>query len=93
MSRKCELTGKGPLKGYQVSHANNKIKKKFWPNLKKVSFKSDLLSRKIKLNVSNSAIRSVDKKGGFDLFIKDAKFKNLSLKARKIKRFILLKKN
>ena len=53
MSRKCELTGKSPLKGHKVSHANNKVKRKFLPNLKKVTFKSELLKRNIKLNVSN----------------------------------------
>ena len=71
MSKKCELTGKIPLAGNNVSHANNKTKRRFLPNLKKVTFKSDLLKRNIKLNVSNSAIRSVDKKGGLDLFLKN----------------------
>ena len=64
MSKKCELTGKSPLKGHKVSHANNKVKRKFLPNLKKVTFKSELLKRNIRLNVSNSALRSVDYKGG-----------------------------
>ena len=66
MSRKCELTGKSPLKGHKVSHANNKVKRKFLPNLKKVTFKSELLKRNIRLNVSNSDLRSVDYKGGID---------------------------
>ena len=92
MSRKCELTGKSPLKGNKVSHANNKVKRKFFPNLKKVSFKSNLLRRKIKLNVTNSALRSVDKKGGIDLFLKDVKFINLSPRVKKIKKLITAKK-
>ena len=92
MSRKCELTGKSPLKGNKVSHSNNKVKRKFFPNLKKVSFKSNLLRKKIKLNVTNSALRSVDKKGGIDLFLKDVKFINLSPRVKKIKKLITAKK-
>ena len=90
MSRKCELTGKSPLKGHKVSHANNKVKRKFLPNLKKVTFRSNKLKKNIKLNVTNSALRSVDKKGGLDSFLKFAKFVNLSTKAKKIKKQILV---
>ena len=85
MSRKCELTGKMPLKGHKVSHANNKTKRRFLPNLKKVKFKSEELKRVFRLNVSNAGVRSVDKKGSFDQFIKDAKSKNLSLRLKKLK--------
>ena len=60
MSKKWQLTGKAYLSGNKVSHANNKAKRKFLPNLKKVTFKSDILKRNIKLNVSNSALRTVD---------------------------------
>ena len=91
MSRKCELTGKIPLKGHKVSHANNKTKRKFLPNLKKVKFSSDILNRNLKLNVSNAAVRSVDKKGSFDLFLKSVKNKNLSSRLKKIKKVILSK--
>ena len=62
MSKKCELTGKIPMKGHNVSHANNKTKRRFLPNLKKVKFTSELLKRSLKLNVSNAGLRSVDKK-------------------------------
>ena len=93
MSKKCELTGKIPLKGHKVSHANNKTKRRFLPNLKKVTFTSELLKRNIKLNVSNSAVRTVDKKGGFDLFIQNTKSKNLSLRVKKIKKSIVAKAN
>ena len=93
MPKKCELTGKIPQTGHKVSHANNKVKKRFLPNLKKVTFTSKLLQRNIKLNVSNSALRSVDKKGGFDLFLINSKLKNLSSKAKKIKKSILIKVN
>ena len=91
MSRKCELTGKLPLKGHKVSHANNKTKRRFLPNLKKVKFKSEELNRVFRLNVSNAGVRSVDKKGSFDQFIKDAKSKNLSLRLKKIKKSLLSK--
>ncbi len=91
MSKKCELTGKIPLKGHNVSHANNKTKRRFLPNLKKVKFNSDILKKNLRLNVSNAAVRSVDKKGSFDLFLKDVKSKNLSLRLKKIKKTILAK--
>ena len=91
MSKKCELTGKIPLKGHNVSHANNKTKRRFLPNLKKVRFKSEILNKSLKLTVSNSGIRSVDKKGSFDQFIKSAKSKNLSLRLKKIKKTLLNK--
>ena len=85
MSKRCELTGVSPLKGHNVSHSNNKTKRKFFPNLKKVSFKSDILKKNVRLNVTNSALRTVDFKGGLDKFLKNAKNKNLSKKAKKIK--------
>ena len=89
MTKKCELTGKNPLKGHKVSHANNKTKRRFLPNLKKVSFKSEILKRSLKLRVSNAGVRSVDKKGTFDLFLKSAKNKNLSPRLKKIKRSLI----
>ncbi len=91
MSRKCELTGKSPLKGHKVSHANNKSKRKFFPNLKNVTFKSDILKRNIRLNVSNSALRSVDYKGGIDFYLRDVKSYKLSSKAKKLKNKIMIK--
>ena len=91
MSKKCELTGKIPLKGHKVSHANNKSKRRFLPNLKKVNFTSEVLKRNLKLNVSNAAVRSVDKKGSLDQFLKDVKIKNLSSRLKKIKKIIIAK--
>ena len=91
MSKKCELTGKMPLKGHKVSHANNKSKRRFLPNLKKVNFTSGVLKRNLKLNVSNAAVRSVDKKGSLDQFLKDVKNKNLSPRLKKIKKIIIAK--
>ena len=91
MSKKCELTGKIPLKGHKVSHANNKTKRRFLPNLKKVKFKSVILNKTIRLRVSNAALRSVDKKGSFDQFIKTAKARDLSLRLKKLKKSLLSK--
>ena len=56
MSKKCELTGKIPMKGHNVSHANNKTKRRFLPNLKKAKFTSELLKRSLKLIVSNALL-------------------------------------
>ena len=85
MTKKCELTGVLPMKGHNVSHANNKTKRRFLPNLKKISFKSDILKRSIRLNVSNAALRTVDFKGGLDKFLLSAKTSKLSNKVKKLK--------
>ena len=91
MSKKCELTGKNPLKGHKVSHANNKTKRRFLPNLKKIKFKSEILNKSFRLTVSNAGVRSVDKKGSFDDFIKSTRAKNLSMRLKKVKKFIINK--
>ena len=79
------------MKGYNVSHANNKTKRRFLPNLKELIFTTELMKRSLKLTVSNSGIRSVDKKGSFDEFIKAVKNKNLSPRLKKLKKGILIK--
>ncbi len=84
MAKKCELTGKIPMKGHNVSHANNKSKRRFLPNLKKVKFTSELLKRSLKLTVSNAGVRSVDKKGSFDQFLKAVKNRDLSSPFKKV---------
>tara|TARA_B100001013_G_scaffold20249_1_gene11393 strand:+ start:109 stop:390 length:282 start_codon:yes stop_codon:yes gene_type:complete len=91
MSKKCELTAKRPLKGHNVSHANNKTKRRFLPNIKKVIFRSDILKKNIKLNVSNAALKTVDFKGGIDKFLKSAKVFKLSKKAKKLRTKIISK--
>ena len=91
MSKRCELTGKSPLKGHKVSHANNKVKRKFFPNLKNVTFKSDVLNRNIRLSVSNAALRTVDYKGGLDFYLKSVKSFKLSPKVKKLKKKIIAK--
>ena len=85
MSKRCELTGVSPLKGNNVSHANNKTKRRFLPNLKKVTFTSDKLKKNITLKVTNAAVRSVDYKGGLDQYLKSVKKQKLSRKAQKLK--------
>ena len=91
MSKKCELTGKIPLKGHNVSHANNKTKRKFNPSIKKIRFKSDILKKNITLKVSNAALRTVDFKGGIDKFLSTAKVYKLSKRAKKYRSKISLK--
>ena len=91
MSKRCELTGIAPLKGHNVSHAKNKTKRRFLPNLKKVIFRSDVLKKNIKLNVANAALRTVDFKGGIDKFLISAKNSKLSKKVRKNKASISAK--
>ena len=85
MSKRCELTGVSPLKGHNVSHSNNKTKRRFLPNLRKITFKSDILKKNIRLNVTNSALRTVDFKGGLDKFLKTEKNSNLSKRVKKLK--------
>jgi large subunit ribosomal protein L28 len=88
MSRRCELTGKSPMVGNNVSHANNKTKRRFLPNLNEVSLASDTLSQTYRLRISASALRSVDHRGGLDAFLAKADEAELSPKALKIKRDI-----
>ena len=91
MTKKCELTGVLPLKGHNVSHAKNKTKRRFLPNLKKVIFKSDILKKNIRLNVTNAALRTVDFKGGLDKYLLSAKKTKLSKKVKKLKSSIYSK--
>ena len=91
MTKKCELTGKRTIKGHNVSHANNKTKRKFNPSIKKIKFKSDILKKNITFKVSNAALRTVDFKGGIDKFLKSAKAFRLSKKAKKYRSKIALK--
>ncbi len=86
MARRCELTGVGPMVGNNVSHANNKTKRRFLPNLNEVSLISDALGRSFRLRISAAALRSVDHRGGLDAFLAKAKDAELSSAALKIKR-------
>ncbi|CAM3441240.1 50S ribosomal protein L28 [Paracoccus nototheniae] len=86
MSRVCELTGKGPMSGNNVSHANNRTRRRFLPNLNEVTLLSDKLGRGFSLKISAAALRSVDHRGGLDAFLAKAKDAELSDRAMKIKR-------
>lgn len=88
MSRRCELTGKSVLTGNNVSHAHNKTRRRFLPNLCNVSLMSETLGRNVRLKVSANALRTVEHRGGLDAFLAKAKNSELSLKARRIKRQI-----
>lgn len=88
MSRVCELTGKGPMSGNNVSHANNKTKRRFLPNLNDVTLLSDVLGQSFKLRISAAALRSVDHRGGLDAYLAKAKNDQLSARALKIKKAI-----
>jgi large subunit ribosomal protein L28 len=88
MSRRCELTGKGPMSGNNVSHANNKTRRRFLPNLNDVTLMSDTLGRSFKFRVSAHALRSVDHRGGLDAYLARAKDAELSDNALKVKKEI-----
>ena len=88
MSRRCELTGKGVMVGNNVSHANNKTKRRFLPNLNDVTMLSEVLNRSFKFRVSAAALRTVDHRGGLDGFMAKAKDNELSEKALRVKREI-----
>ncbi len=93
MSRRCELTGKGTLVGHHVSHANNKTKRIYRPNLQTVSLASEALGHDVRLRISMNALRSVDRSGGLDAFILKCKDDVLSDRARKLKRAIAKKQS
>lgn len=88
MSRRCELTGKGPMTGNNVSHAKNRTRRRFLPNLQDVSLMSETLGRSFKLRISNAALRTVDHRGGLDAFFAKSKDAELSAAALKIKKDI-----
>ena len=91
MSRACQLTGKKFLNGNNVSHANNKTKRRFFPNLQKISFWSSKLNKKISLTAATSAIRDIDKVGGFDAYIIKANNIYLSDKLQRVKKEVISK--
>lgn len=88
MSRVCELTGKGVMTGNNISHANNKTRRRFLPNLNEITLISDSLGRSYQLRISAAALRTVDHRGGLDAFLAAAKDEELSPKALKIKKDI-----
>lgn len=88
MARRCELTGKGVMTGNTVSHAINKTRRRFLPNLLNVTLISDALKRSVKLRISANALRSVEHRGGLDAFLLKASDDDLSLNAKGLKKEI-----
>ena len=93
MSSRCELTGKKYLSGNNVSHAKNRTKRRFLPNLQNISFLSDKLGKKIQLKVAASTIRTVEKKGGLDEYLINTSNSKLASAGLKLKKLILSKNN
>ena len=91
MSRRCELTGVGPMVGHNVSHSNIKTKRRFLPALSPATLQSDSLGQKFKLRITNAALRTIDFRGGLDPFLTKAKDENLSPRALKIKKQVKAK--
>lgn len=91
MSRRCELTGVGPMVGHNVSHSNIKTKRRFLPNLQPAKLASDSLGQTFKLRITNAALRTLDFRGGLDVFLLKASDEQLSPRALKIKRQVKAK--
>jgi large subunit ribosomal protein L28 len=87
MSRRCEITGKGVLSGNNVSHAHNKTRRRFVPNIQKTSLLSDALGS-VRMSVSVAAIRTIEQKGGLDVYLLGTADAKLAPEARKLKRRI-----
>jgi large subunit ribosomal protein L28 len=88
MARRCELTGKGVMTGNNVSHALNRTRRRFLPNLLNVTLISDVLGRSVKLRISAHALRSVEHRGGLDAFLIKAKDEELSVNAQGLRKEI-----
>ena len=88
MARRCPITGKGVMTGNNVSHAKNRTRRRFLPNLQRTSLMSDVLGRPVRLRLSVAAIRTIEFKGGLDAFLMSAKAADLGQEARVLKRRI-----
>lgn len=86
MSRRCELTGVGPMVGHNVSHSNIKSKRRFLPSLRETALQSEALGQAFRLRITNAALRTLDFKGGLDAFLLKASDATLSPRALRIKR-------
>ena len=91
MARRCELTGKAVLTGNNVSHANNRTRRRFLPNLVAVTLISDALAQNVRLRITAHALRSVEHRGGLDAFLLKASDLELSPRARLLKRQVAQK--
>jgi large subunit ribosomal protein L28 len=88
MARRCIITGKGVQVGHNVSHANNKTKRRFLPNLQTTSMLSDVLGASVRLRVSTNGIRTIEHNGGIDAFLLGTPDRKLTAEARRLKRRI-----
>ncbi len=88
MARECDITGKKVMSGNNVSHANNKSRRTFSPNLQHASFVSEALNTKVRLRVSTSGLRTVEKNGGIDAFLKSTSNRKLTATARRLKKLV-----
>lgn len=88
MARRCEISGKGVLTGNNVSHANNRSRRRFLPNLQQTSLMSDALGKMVRLRLTTHAIRSIEHNGGLDAYLMKAKNAQLGVDARVLKRRI-----
>lgn len=88
MAKRCQLIGKSVMSGNNVSHANNRTRRRFLPNLQCTSMQSEILGRKVSLRVSTSAMRTVEKHGGLDAFLLQARNAELAEEAQRLKREI-----
>ncbi len=91
MSRRCELTGVGPMVGHHVSHSNIKTKRRFLPSLRATKLQSDALGQTVTLRITNAALRTLDFKGGLDAYLVKADEENLSPRAAKLKKQVKAK--
>ncbi len=93
MARRCELSGKTVQTGNNVSHANNRTRRRFLPNLNRVSLISDALGETVRLRITPYALRSVERRGGLDNYLVQARDRDLSTRARRLKRAIVKRLN
>jgi large subunit ribosomal protein L28 len=92
MSRRCEISGKGVLSGNNVSHANNKTRRRFLPNLQVTSLLSEALGQSVRLRLSTRAIRTIEHNGGIDAFLLGTNTSKLTERGRELKRKVLTAK-
>ena len=88
MARRCIITGKGVQTGNNVSHAHNKTRRRFLPNLQKVSLQSEVLGEAVRMRITTNALRTIEKNGGLDAWLLGTPNRKLSTEARRLKRRI-----
>ncbi|MAI60439.1 MAG: 50S ribosomal protein L28 [Rickettsiales bacterium] len=91
MVKKCDITNVKPMTGNNVSHAVNKTKRRFFPNLQNTSFFSEILGKNIRLKVTSKGIKTVEKNGGIDKFLLNSKNSKLNTETRKLKKILASK--